>query len=139
MLKDIAVKFFTEGNYNCAESLVRAANEYYGFGLHDNDMKLMGAYGGGLQCGSTCGAVLGAVAALSMKYVEEKARESETIKPVVNMFLDKVNAKYGSLLCCDIKPISYAEGRKCDPTVECICDLLEETIAEFEAGKQAVE
>ena len=65
MLKDCYSKYYFDQNYNCAETLLRAANEYYGLHLHDRDMILVGAYGAGIQCGNTCGAVLAAAAVLS--------------------------------------------------------------------------
>ena len=135
MLKDLAGKIFLDGNYNCAEAVTRAANEYYGFGLHDNDMRMVAAFGGGIQCGSVCGAVLGAAAVLSMKYVETKSHDSTDIKPVTNMLIEKVKDRYNSILCTDIKPQSYVEGLRCQRTVDAVCDLLEETIVEYEAGK----
>ena len=64
MLKDIFEKYYFEQNYNCAETILRAANEYYELGLHDKDMILVGAYGAGIQCGNTCGAILSAAAVL---------------------------------------------------------------------------
>ena len=70
MLKDVYQKYYFEQNYNCAETLLRAANDYYDLKLHDRDMIMVGAYGAGIQCGNTCGAVLAAASVLSMKYVE---------------------------------------------------------------------
>lgn len=135
MLKDVYAKYYFEGNYNCAETIIRAANEYYELGLHDRDMIMVGAYGAGIQCGNTCGAVLSAAAVLSMKYVEAKAHESEDIKPVVMKLMRKFQAKYGSTLCKDIKPQSFKPEYRCRMTIEASCDILEETIAEFEAER----
>ena len=135
MLKDIYAKYYFDGNYNCAETILRAANEYYGLGLHDRDMIMVGAYGAGIQCGNTCGAVLSAVAVLSMKYVEAKAHESEDIRPVVMKLMRKFQEKYGSTLCKDIKPQSFKPEYRCKMTIEASLDILEETIEEFEAEK----
>lgn len=135
MLKDVYAKYYFEGNYNCAETIIRAANEYYELGLHDRDMIMVGAYGAGIQCGNTCGAVLSAAAVLSMKYVEAKAHESEDIRPVVMKLMRKFQAKYGSTLCKDIKPQSFKPEYRCRMTIEASCDILEETISEFEAER----
>lgn len=137
MLKDVCQKYYFEQNYNCAETILRAANEYYGLGLHDKDMIMVGAYGAGIQCGNTCGAVLAAAAILSLKYVEAKAHESADIRPVTVKMIRKVNAKYGSVLCKDIKPQSFKPEYRCKMTVETLCDILEDTIAEYEAEKRA--
>jgi hypothetical protein len=47
MLKDIFEKYYYDQNYNCAETMIRAANEYYDLKLHDRDMIMLGGYGGG--------------------------------------------------------------------------------------------
>lgn len=137
MLKDVYQKYYFEQNYNCAETLLRAANDYYDLKLHDRDMIMVGAYGAGIQCGNTCGAVLAAASVLSMKYVEAKAHESEDIRPVVMKLMRKFNAKYGSTLCKDIKPQSFKPEYRCKMTAETACDILEETIKEYEEEKKA--
>ena len=135
MLKDLLPKYYFEQNYNCAETILRAANEYYDLKLHDRDMILVGAYGAGIQSGNTCGAVLSAAAVLSMKYVEAKAHESEDIRPVVVKLMRKFNEKYGSTLCKDIKPQSFKPEYRCRETINTACDILEDTIAEYEAER----
>lgn len=135
MLKDLLPKYYFEQNYNCAETILRAANEYYNLKLHDRDMILVGAYGAGIQSGNTCGAVLSAAAVLSMKYVEAKVHESEDIRPVVVKLMRKFNEKYGSTLCKDIKPQSFKPEYRCRETINTACDILEDTIAEYEAER----
>ena len=135
MLKDLLPEFYFDQNYNCAEAILRAGNIYYNLGLHDKDMTMVGAYGAGIQSGNTCGAVLAAVAILSLKYVEAKAHESADIRPVVQRLMSKFNERYGSTLCKDIKPQSFKPEYRCQKTIEAACDILEETIAEYEAEK----
>ncbi len=132
MLKDYIGKHYFEGNYNCAETVLRAANEYYDLGLTENEMLLVGVYGAGIQTGNTCGAVLSAAAVLSKKYVEAKAHESKDIKPVTMLLMRKFKQKYASTLCKEIKPQSFNPEYRCLKTVEAACDILEETINEYE-------
>lgn len=131
MLKDLLGKYYFDQNYNCAETIIRAGNEYYNLGLHDNDMIMVAAYGAGIQSGNTCGAVLSAASILSMKYVEARAHESDDIKPVVLNMMRKFNLKYNSTLCKDIKPQSFQPEYRCLKTIENACDILEEVIAEY--------
>ena len=133
MLKDLIGKYYFDGNYNCAETILRAGNEYYNLGLHDEDMIMVGAFGAGIQCGNTCGAILSGAAILSMMYVEAKAHESEDIKPVTVNMIRKFNEKYNSTLCKDIKPQSFNPEYRCLKTVETACDIIEETIAEYDS------
>lgn len=135
MLKDLYSKYYFEGNYNCAEAILRAANEYYDLGLHDRDMISFGGFGAGIQSGNTCGAVLAGVGVLSMKYVEQKAHESKDIKPVTMMLIREFNKQYGSVLCKDIKPQSFKPEYRCKNTIEVACDILEKVIEEYEAKR----
>lgn len=135
MLKDVLGKYYFEQNYNCAETIIRAANEYYDLGLHDRDMIMMGAYGAGIQTGNTCGAILAGASVLSMKYVPEKAHESAEIKPVTSLFMRKIKEAYGSHLCKDIKAQTFKPEYRCKVTIETVCDILEATIEEYEASK----
>ncbi|MBR4573307.1 MAG: C_GCAxxG_C_C family protein [Lachnospiraceae bacterium] len=136
MLKDVYEKYYYEGNYNCAETIIRAGNEYYDLGLHDRDMIAFGGFGAGIQTGNTCGAVLAAVSVLSMKYIEKNAHESKDIKPVTTALIREFNNKYGSILCRDIKPLSFKPDIRCKNTIEAACDILERVIADHESGKE---
>ena len=68
----VVEKYYTSG-YNCSETLIRAANEYYHLDLHDEDMKMIAGFGGGMFVGSTCGALVGSVAALSKNGHKDKS------------------------------------------------------------------
>ena len=138
MLKDLYAKYYYEGNYNCAETIIRAGNEYYDLGLHDRDMIALGGFGAGMQSGNTCGAVLAGISILSMKYIEKKAHESNDIKPVTIMLIKRFNQKYGSVLCKDIKPQSFKPDIRCRNTIEAACDIIEDVIEEYDAKRDSV-
>lgn len=132
MLKDVAEKYYFSQNYNCAETIIHAANEYYALGLHEKDMIMVAGFGAGMQTGNTCGAILSAVSVLSMKYVEAKAHESTDIHAVTLMLIRKFNEQFGSLLCKDIKPQCFDAANRCSKTVSIACDVLENVINEYE-------
>ncbi len=134
-LKDLYSKYYYDQNYNCAETMIRAGNEYYELGLHDRDMIAFGGFGAGIQTGNTCGAILSAVSILSMRYVEQKAHESADIRPVTTALIRKFNERYGSVLCKDIKPQSFQPDIRCKHTIETACDILEQVIAEYDREK----
>ena len=131
MLIDSVRPYYLEQNYNCAESVIRGANDYYYLGLNDRDMIMAGGFGAGIQTGSTCGAFLSAVSVLSMMYVEKKAHESTDIGPVTKLLTEKFLKKTGSPECSVIKPVFFRPGTRCLATVEAACAALEETIAEY--------
>ncbi len=134
-LKDLYSKYYYDQNYNCAETMIRAGNEYYELGLHDRDMIAFGGFGAGIQTANTCGAILSAVSILSMRYVEQKAHESADIRPVTTALIRKFNERYGSVLCKDIKPQSFQPDIRCKHTIETACDILEQVIAEYDREK----
>jgi C_GCAxxG_C_C family probable redox protein len=134
-IKDLYSKYYYDQNYNCAETMIRAGNEYYELGLHDRDMIAFGGFGAGIQTGNTCGAILSAVSILSMRYVEQKAHESADIRPVTTALIRKFNERYGSVLCKDIKPQSFQPDIRCKHTIETACDILEQVIAEYDREK----
>ncbi len=136
MLKDYLNEYYFEKNYNCAETILRAGNEYYQLGLHDRDMIMVAAYGAGIQTGNTCGAVLAGASILSMKYVEAKAHESEDIKPVVGKMIRAFKAQYNSIQCRDIKPQSFKPEYRCLKTIETACDIIEKVITDYEESRQ---
>lgn len=80
MLKDVAEKYYKQG-YNCAESLIRAGNDYYNLNLDENALKVAGAFGGGFHVGDICGALSGSACIISSKYIETKAHETTHLKP----------------------------------------------------------
>ena len=63
-----AVEYKHQG-YNCAEAMVKACND-----LHDMRIpsELASPFGGGMACGDTCGAVVGALMALGLMGCDEK-------------------------------------------------------------------
>ncbi len=131
MLKDLYEKYYYDMNYNCAETIIRAGNEYYDLGLHDRDMIAVAGFGAGIQTGNTCGAILSAVSILSMKYVEKNAHDSKDIKPVTTALIEEFNKRFGSILCKDIKPQSFKPEIRCKMTIEAACDILEQVIEDY--------
>ena len=83
MLKDLAAKYYQQG-YNCAETIIRAGNEYYNLELDENAFRITGAFGGGLQVGDVCGALTGSACVVSAKYIETKAHDCPDLKPLMH-------------------------------------------------------
>lgn len=133
MLKDVAHKFYFDQNYNCAETIIRAANEYYDLQLHDRDMILLAGFGAGMQTGNTCGTLLSAISVVSMKYVEAKAHESANIHDITVLLTRKFNEKFESTLCKEIKPKFFSPEIRCKNTVDAACDILEEVLEQYQA------
>ena len=124
MLKEYALHYYGQG-YNCAESLVYGANAAWNLNLDENACHLMAGLGGGLQVGDVCGALTGAVCALSCLIVKTKAHDCAELKPLTQTVIGQVRQRLGSLRCEEIKPRLFQPERRCAATVENCADVLE--------------
>ncbi len=125
MLKEKAKRYFLMENCNCAEALLRAADEEYEMKLTDETLRSVGGFGGGFGCGMTCGALCGAMAALSVKLVEGKAHETPDFRQISGDFARLFCREAGGSQCDSLKPVYFQEEGRCVGLVEKTADLLE--------------
>lgn len=134
MLADVAEKYFLEGDFNCAESVLLAANEVYGFGLDaENCVKLVSAFGGGLGCGKLCGAVAGAMSALGFVAVTGRAHATEGFKDLCAGTAAKLENALGSTECARVKPAFFNAETRCLGAVKGACAVLEKELEALQA------
>lgn len=100
---------------NCAEILLMAANEEYKLGLDDRFIKAVCPFGGGIQSEKTCGALLGAIAALGVMYTEERPTTNDKMKEITKKYLEEFEKEFGSLDCAYIKAHHRSETEGCNP------------------------
>lgn len=127
MLIKAAEKYYFDMDYNCAESVLMAANEAYGLGLGADAHHLLSGFGGGIGCGSVCGALAGAVAVLGCVLVEDHAHATEGFRERCAAFAAAFEQELGSQMCSAVKPV-HADPtgkRRCFAPVEAACRLLE--------------
>lgn len=134
MLNEVAIKYYKEG-YNCSESILRAGNDVYHLGLHDSDMRMSAAFGGGFQIGDICGALSGAACVVSSRYVKSKAHDCDDLRPLTQALVIAFQNRLGSRLCSQIKPQFHTAELRCENTVRVGAEVLEEVLNEWEAHK----
>jgi C_GCAxxG_C_C family probable redox protein len=132
-LKDHIRDYYFQQNYNCAEAIIHAANDYYQLGLHEKDMIMVAGFGAGMQVGNTCGAIISSISVLSLLFVEKRAHESKDITVTSAKLMRRFKEKYNSTLCKDIKPQSFQKEIRCLNTIDTACDILEEVIDEYKS------
>ncbi|MDD3429613.1 MAG: C-GCAxxG-C-C family protein [Oscillospiraceae bacterium] len=125
MLKQEAEKIYLEQDYNCAETVLAAANIVYALGLSKEDIKLVSAFGGGMGCGSTCGALCSALAALGKKHVTTRAHATEGFKDLCANLVADFEQVLGSTDCEVLVQKYKTENTRCLATVLLACDVLE--------------
>ena len=134
MLADVAEKYFLEGDFNCAESVLLAANDVYQLVLDQESChRLVSAFGGGMGCGLLCGAIAGTMAALGQAAVRERAHVTPGFKDLCADTAAKMEEALGDVNCKVIKPKFFVEGRRCAETVRCAADVLEKQMEKLAA------
>lgn len=128
MLRDIAIKYYND-NCNCAEALLLAANEQYNLGLTDENIRLVGAFGGGMGCGRTCGALCGALAALGAMRITTRAHAASGLREQSAALVKAFEDKLGSTECTALMAKYKAPETRCGLTVELAADVFEEFVA----------
>lgn len=128
MLRNYVAEYFLEKDYNCAESLFLAANDYYKLGMTAEDSKLISAFGAGMGCERTCGALAGAMAIFGKMKVEGRAHVTSGYRELCAELTHAFEEKLGSTECSELKPRYRREDVRCLQTVELAADVLEEFV-----------
>lgn len=132
MLRDLAKQYYLEQDYNCAEAILRAANDMYELHIDKEAMKLVSGFGAGMGCGHTCGALCGSIAAVSKYLVEGRAHATEGFREDCGRLTEAFEQQLGSLLCEQLKARYKKEDVRCLETVERAADVLEQYMKELE-------
>lgn len=134
MMEDRVYDYFITRDYNCAETILRVADEQYGLGLREQDFKLVSAFGSGLGCEKTCGALCGALAAIGRLKVEERAHVTENFKELCAGFVQKFEDELGSI-DCDMLKLKYRNDEtRCLKTVVLAAHALDAYLKEIETA-----
>lgn len=121
-------------NMNCAERILRGANEAYGLGLSDEALKVSAPFGGGMGIGSVCGAITGALMVLSVKYCVRTEKNIPLKDDITVPFIKKVHKDLEGINCKELKVKHHREAPiNCDPVVFRTAELLDEYIEELDA------
>ncbi|HHT50438.1 MAG TPA: C_GCAxxG_C_C family protein [Eubacteriaceae bacterium] len=115
---------------NCAEILLMAANERYKLELNEKFYKAICPFGGGIQYEKTCGALIGAVAAIGIIYTEEKPSINEKMKDITKKFVFEFEREFGAIDCAYIKEHHRSEITGCDLVKVKTGEILEKVISE---------
>lgn len=124
MLKERATEYYKKG-YNCAETIIRAANDEYGLGLTEDAMKLCGGFGGGMGCGKACGALCGGISAISAKLIETNAHETPELRAKCTALVAAFNRILGDTECKNLMRKYKSPESGCLQTVLLGCEALE--------------
>ena len=130
-------EIFLERDYNCAETVLLWADEKYGLKVAPEDVKLVSGFGGGLGCAENCGALLGALAALSKALVQERAHATPGFKEACAELVDRFRTELGSIQCAELKEKYRRPDVRCLYVVERAAAVLDEYMHSLEETPHA--
>ncbi|MEL7606930.1 hypothetical protein SDC9_49117 [bioreactor metagenome] len=113
---------------NCAEIMLMAADEQYKLGLDERFFKAVCPFGGGFQTENTCGALLGALAAIGLMYTEERPTTNDKMKEKTKQFVAEFEKEFGALDCANIKAHHRSETEGCAPVKIRTAEVFERVI-----------
>ena len=125
-------ELFLDTDHNCAEAVLLWADERYGLNIAPEDVKLVSGFGGGLGCEETCGALLGAMAALSKRLVRDRAHVTPGFREDCAGLVDRFRAELGSIRCGELKQMYRRPDVRCLFVVERAAAILDGYVRELE-------
>ncbi len=106
-----------DADYNCAQSVLLAMQEYFGVPESELVPKIATAFGAGIgRCGSVCGALTGAVLAVGMRHgtaatdLKEKERSYKLAEELYKRFVKS----FGSPLCRELIGYDLSDPKQLD-------------------------
>jgi len=113
---------------NCAEILLLGANEKYNLGIDDKFVKAVCPFGAGLHSEKTCGALLGAAAALGIMYAEDRPCTNDNMKNLTKKFVEEFEKEFGAIDCKSIKEHHRSDTEGCNPVKIRTAEVFEKVI-----------
>lgn len=110
-----AIELMAVQKFHCSQAIASVGQEKLGKG-HDEVIRAMGAFGGGLGGnGEVCGALAGALAVLGLRYSRAQSDEKENPKmwadaeELVRRFRDEIVNQGGTIYCRDIAGVNWRD------------------------------
>lgn len=125
-----------EYDLSCSEATLYAANEAYGLGLDVKSLRLMAGFSGGLMTEDLCGAIAGAVAALSARLTHGVAHQSPALKAAVHDYLSRVDKHFCSRNCGRLKQTHRDTVQNtCNPVIFQNAEILDAVFRAIDSEK----
>lgn len=126
----VANDYMHRNDFNCAETMLHAANEAYEIGLSEQTMRVASPFGGGMGHEGACGAMTGALMALGAMRGNGKSHQDPRLGELRDEFVRRFEGRFGSTLCATIKARYRDPVKNCQVVVEGAAEILEEVMAE---------
>ncbi|MDD3920320.1 MAG: C-GCAxxG-C-C family (seleno)protein [Eubacteriales bacterium] len=138
MLYDyLAAGFVDNGDYNCTERMLYAANEVYHLNLSKDALRLSAGFGGGMGTGRVCGALTGAIMILGELFVKDHAHESKRIKQLTQELFRRYDEVMGNTDCVDLRIKYRTPELKCRNVILEAAKIVDDMVAREKAADNA--
>lgn len=122
--------YMIRNDFNCAEAMLRAANEAYDLGLGEQALRVASPFGGGMGYEGSCGALTGGLMALGVLRGTAVAHQDPELGRLRDEFVQRFRERFGSVSCNEIKPVHRTPERGCSSAVEIAAEILEELLSD---------
>lgn len=126
----VADDYMQKKDLNCAETMLRAANEAYDLGLGDEALRAASAFGGGMGHEGACGAMTGALMALGILRGTGKSHQDPRLGELRDEFVRRFENRFGSTECAAVKARYRDPVKNCQVVVAGAAETLEEVLGE---------
>lgn len=118
-MEELALMYYRQG-YNCAQCILKAAEERYNINTSNQCVNSCNAIGGGFGIGGMCGVLIAAIMVFGIMFDMEKAMQLRL------RLLTEFNQKYKSINCSAISP----KVPCCENVIKDVCIIMEKLISE---------
>ncbi len=125
----MADDYMLKNDYNCAEAMLRAANEAYDLGLSEEALRAASPFGGGMGREDACGALTGALMVLGVLRCSGKQHQDPRLGELRDELVRRFEERFGSIECRRIKATHRDAERGCSPVTEVTAEILETVVA----------
>ena len=131
MLKELAIKYYDKAyDYNCAETIIHAADEAYNLNLSKETFKVLAPFGGGMGVEDICGALTGAAAVIGVMFTNDRGHESPKVRELTIRLVSTFKDRLGTYNCRILKEKYKTEDKRCSVMIAVAAEALEEIIEE---------
>ncbi len=120
---------------NCAESVLRTADEVYSMGLTHEAMRLSSAFGGGMYIEEKCGAVTASLMVLGFYFVKDRAHSTDYMKEIIHDYFETFTQIMGTCECATLKEKHRSETYGCRDVIVAALEVLELILSKYSDKK----
>lgn len=118
-------------HYNCAEAILRGANDYYALDLNNKALKMITPFGGGMNTGNTCGILTGGLAVIGVMFTEDMPSNNDKMKEVTRHWIAAFESEFKNTNCTRIKELNQIGNEGCADLILKGADILEKIVEKY--------